>query len=64
VGTPVKDSMAGKIDVSDRDLVAIVYSPNNDKARSRCQQATHLLAQGMQLYCSAQHTSVQQLSGK
>lgn len=63
VGTPIKDSMAGKIDSSDTDLVAIIYSPSNQRAVQRCHQATALLADGMRLYCSAQHTAVHLYSG-
>lgn len=39
VGSPVKDSMAGKIEASDRDLVAIIYCPDSPAARNRCDQA-------------------------
>lgn len=39
IGSPVKDSMAGKIEVSDRDLVAIIYCPDSQAARNRCDQA-------------------------
>lgn len=39
VGSPVKDSMAGKIEASDRDLVAIIYCPDSQAARNRCDQA-------------------------
>jgi DNA/RNA-binding domain of Phe-tRNA-synthetase-like protein len=53
VGTPIKDSMAGKIDSTDRHLVAIVYAPKSDAASVRCRRAVELLASGMLKYCQA-----------
>lgn len=53
VGTPIKDSMAGKIDVADRHLVAIIYSPKSETASGRCRLAAELLCSGMLRYCSA-----------
>ncbi|MBL8890060.1 MAG: hypothetical protein JNL67_08785 [Planctomycetaceae bacterium] len=47
VGTPIKDSLAGKIEATDRDLVAIVYSPNSPSARQRCDSALARLKLGM-----------------
>lgn len=56
VGTPIKDSMAGKIESSDRHLVAIIYSPNNSSAQQRCSRAVDQLADGMKSYCGAADT--------
>lgn len=53
VGTPIKDSMAGKIEPTDRHLVAIVYCPQTASARERCRQATMQLHDGMLQFCSA-----------
>jgi DNA/RNA-binding domain of Phe-tRNA-synthetase-like protein len=43
VGTPIKDSLAGKIEATDQDLVAIVYCPNSESARRRCDSALEQL---------------------
>ena len=47
VGSPIKDSLAGKIESTDQDLVAIVYCPNSVSARGRCEAALERLAMGM-----------------
>lgn len=47
VGTPIKDSLAGKIESTDRDLVAIIYSPTSQSARQRCELALERLKVGM-----------------
>jgi DNA/RNA-binding domain of Phe-tRNA-synthetase-like protein len=51
VGSPVKDSMAGKIGSSDTCLVAIIYSPNTELDMERCKQAQRRLAEGFTRYC-------------
>jgi DNA/RNA-binding domain of Phe-tRNA-synthetase-like protein len=56
VGTPIKDSMAGKIESTDNHLVAIVYAPNSPSATSRRQQAVELLRSGMLDFCQASET--------
>jgi DNA/RNA-binding domain of Phe-tRNA-synthetase-like protein len=53
VGTPVKDSLVGKIQPGDNHLVAIIYSPKTVSASARCQHAADLLARGMLEYCGA-----------
>ena len=53
VGSPIKDSLAGKIESTDRDLVAIIYSPNSAPARQRCQQALERLEAGFQAMCTS-----------
>ncbi len=47
VGTPIKDSLVGKIEATDQDLVAIVYCPNSESARRRCDSALARLGVGM-----------------
>lgn len=47
VGTPIKDSLAGKIESTDRDLVAIIYCPNAQTTRQRCDLALERLRLGM-----------------
>ncbi|MFO0940695.1 MAG: hypothetical protein U0930_08000 [Pirellulales bacterium] len=56
VGTPIKDSMAGKIESTDSHLIAIIYAPKNPAAIKRCHQAVELLADGMKSYCGTEET--------
>jgi DNA/RNA-binding domain of Phe-tRNA-synthetase-like protein len=51
VGTPIKDSMAGKIELTDRHCVAIIYAANSAEMVERCEQAKQRLAAGFRLYC-------------
>jgi DNA/RNA-binding domain of Phe-tRNA-synthetase-like protein len=54
VGTPVKDSLAGKIEEDDEHLVALIYFPRHfPPASEACQLAIRDLMKGMQLYCQA-----------
>lgn len=53
VGTPIKDSMAGKIEPTDRHLIAIIYTPTSDAAKKRSHAAVERLAEGMKRYCGA-----------
>lgn len=53
VGSPIKDSLAGKIEAEDRELVAVIYSPNNVEAAERCRRGCNLLVDGFQRYCQA-----------
>lgn len=46
VGSPVKDSLAGKITEVDRDMVVIVYSPKSETARNRALRAIEELRSG------------------
>lgn len=60
VGTPVKDSLAGKIEETDEDLVALIYFPRHiPLATESCQMAIRDLSEGMKLYCRA--TSVESM---
>lgn len=58
VGTPIKDSMAGKIEPTDRHLIAIIYTPTSDGAEQRCHAAVERLAEGMKKYCGASQAIV------
>lgn len=58
VGTPIKDSMAGKIESSDQHLVAIVYAPKSESAIACCKRAVELLASGMLSFCNASETRI------
>lgn len=57
VGTPIKDSMAGKIETSDGHLAAIIYAPKTETASARCLHARELLSRGMREFCHAAETS-------
>lgn len=61
VGSPIKDSMAGKIETNDRDLVALIYAPRNPAAILRCQTAMERLAHGFRDYCQATRCETRQL---
>ncbi len=62
VGSPIKDSMAGKIEADDNDLVALIYAPNDKAAIARCQSAMELLKDGFCGYCQASHSEMIGLS--
>lgn len=53
VGSPVKDSMAGKIETGDRHVVAIIYAPNSPSAIERCNRAKLRLSSGFVSFCGA-----------
>ncbi len=46
VGSPVKDSLAGKITAADRNMVVIIYSPDSETARDRAWRAIEELRSG------------------
>jgi DNA/RNA-binding domain of Phe-tRNA-synthetase-like protein len=50
VGSPIKDSMAGKIEASDNHLIAIVYAPANAQPalEHACQMLTEHFVQYLQ----------------
>jgi DNA/RNA-binding domain of Phe-tRNA-synthetase-like protein len=58
VGTPIKDSMAGKIEPTDRHLIAIIYTPTSDRAKQRSLAAVERLAEGMKRFCGASQAVV------
>ena len=53
VGTPVKDSMAGKIEANDTHLIAIIYAPASATAMERGSIAASELAEKMERWCGA-----------
>jgi DNA/RNA-binding domain of Phe-tRNA-synthetase-like protein len=55
VGSPIKDSMVGKIDTLDRDLIAVIYAPRNSAAIDRCRQASQALVAAFRNFCGAKH---------
>jgi DNA/RNA-binding domain of Phe-tRNA-synthetase-like protein len=58
LGTPIKDSMQGKIGVDDRDVLAVIYAPRSavtsDELGGWCTQ----LAQGFQQFCGAESCEI------
>lgn len=53
VGSPIKDSMAGKIEPSDTSLVAIIYAPRNDLGTAAADRTSQLLAEKLVEFCGA-----------
>ncbi len=54
VGTPVKDSMAGKIEPEDTELIAIIYAPNDPHGIETLYTCAVVLAHTMQEHCNAE----------
>ena len=48
VGSPVKDSMAGKIEAADRDLALCIYSPESHVSEAELRRAAEDLAKEME----------------
>jgi DNA/RNA-binding domain of Phe-tRNA-synthetase-like protein len=53
VGSPIKDSMAGKIASDDTELVAIIYAPRDDAGIAAAKQTLELLASSLVEFCGA-----------
>lgn len=53
VGSPVKDSMAGKIEAGDTALVAIIYAPLDSPGTAAANLTAQLLADSMVDFCEA-----------
>jgi DNA/RNA-binding domain of Phe-tRNA-synthetase-like protein len=53
VGSPVKDSMAGKIESQDTSLVAIIYAPRDEAGQEAAMAASEHLSFGMCEFCDA-----------
>ncbi len=54
VGSPIKDSMAGKIEPVDTELIALIYAPQNEIGKRAAQVAVDELCVGFQQFCQAQ----------
>lgn len=54
VGSPVKDSMAGKIEPSDTALVAIIYAPISPLGTAAAERTVQLLGANLVEFCDAQ----------
>ena len=53
VGSPVKDSLVGKIEAADTELVAVIYAPRTPEGIAAAQGTLHMLAESMVTYCQA-----------
>lgn len=53
VGSPIKDSMAGKIEADDTELVAIIYAPNDAPGIAAANATAQMLVESMVDYCEA-----------
>jgi DNA/RNA-binding domain of Phe-tRNA-synthetase-like protein len=51
VGSPIKDSLAGKIETGDEHLVAVIYAPNTVLGEGRLKIARNLLVDSFHQYC-------------
>ena len=54
VGSPIKDSMAGKIEPSDTALVALIYAPAGALGTEAAERTAKLLADHLAEFCGAQ----------
>ena len=57
LGSPIKDSMAGKIDSEDQNLLGIIYSPHQLVALSELAQIAEELAVNLKVWGGAAHIS-------
>lgn len=53
VGSPVKDSMAGKIEPSDTGLVAIIYAPRSELGTAAADRTCQMLSEKFVEFCDA-----------
>lgn len=53
VGSPIKDSMAGKIDSGDTALVAIVYAPHDTAGCAAAERTARMLSDSLLGFCEA-----------
>lgn len=53
VGSPVKDSMVGKIDAADTELVAVIYAPNTAAGFAAADYTAKLLSDSLVQHCNA-----------
>jgi hypothetical protein len=53
VGSPIKDSMVGKIEAGDTELVAVIYAPRTAEGVAAAKSAAKLFAESMVTYCQA-----------
>lgn len=53
VGSPIKDSLVGKIESSDTELVAVLYAPRTPEGVAAAQATRQVLAESLVRYCNA-----------
>ncbi len=53
VGSPIKDSMVGKIEAADTELVAVIYAPKSPEGIAAAQATRQMLAENMITHCQA-----------
>lgn len=53
VGSPIKDSMAGKIEGCDTALIAIIYAPKDSEGIATASRTAQILADGLVEHCQA-----------
>jgi DNA/RNA-binding domain of Phe-tRNA-synthetase-like protein len=53
LGTPIKDSMAGKVTEADTDIVTLVYAPSGSVTNDEIVRWCEELARGFRQYCGA-----------
>ncbi|MCC6510232.1 MAG: hypothetical protein IT423_14095 [Pirellulaceae bacterium] len=53
VGSPIKDSLAGKIESDDTALVAIIYAPRDPVGLATAEQTARVLAESLTTFCDA-----------
>lgn len=58
LGTPVKDSMVGKVVETDRHIAAFVFAPSSDVSFEELSRWASQLAQAFQEWCAAESTFV------
>lgn len=53
VGSPIKDSMVGKIETADTELVAVIYAPRTNEGIAAARETLKMLGESMVTYCQA-----------
>lgn len=53
VGSPIKDSLVGKIEASDTELVAVIYAPRTPEGTTAAKETAAMLAESLATYCQA-----------
>lgn len=53
IGSPIKDSMAGKIESTDTALVALLYAPRTPAGSSAADRTVQMLAENLIEFCGA-----------
>ncbi len=57
VGSPIKDSMVGKIEAADTELVAVIYAPRTPEGIAAARGTLQMLAENMVTHCQAKLAS-------